>query len=221
MPFSGLKQYVTDYRAHLGEWKPVFSWEAVGAFLGPAIIGILIYLAIRDAPGYLRLTRTPSVDGTFEWITHNVKSIFYGIYVCLFAEAFYRRDWPLQRLVWRGLAAQIIFSGYIVYILKNAIGAARPFAAAAAYMPFAFRYDHQAFPSGHTVDIFISTLPLALYYRERHPWVFLVCSLSAALVAFSRMWLFAHSPADVLGGVALGCIGAYFAVSPAPAHSSR
>lgn len=215
MLFKALRNYTTEYRRHLGEWKPIFAWEAVGAFLGPLAIGILIYLAIHDSPTYLHLTRTPAVDNSFEWITHNLKSIFYGIYVCLFAEAFYRRDWPLQRLVWRGLAAQIIFSGYIVYILKNAIGAARPLAANPAFLPFAFRFDHQAFPSGHTVDILISTLPLALYYRQSHPWVFLVCSLSAALVAFSRMWLFAHSPVDIVGGVGVGLLGVLFAVRPA------
>lgn len=59
-----------------------------------------------------------------------------------------------------------------------------------------------SFPSGHTLASFEAAVSIWLYNRK---WgtVFLIL---AALIAFSRMYLFVHFPTDVLAGMGLGIL---------------
>ncbi|MCL1909559.1 MAG: phosphatase PAP2 family protein, partial [Kiritimatiellaeota bacterium] len=163
-------------------------------------------------------------------VTDYGKSFFYAVYAVLFARALWRRDKTRRHFCLRYLAAQILFSAIIVSGLKYGLGHARPnnagdytpkpaFVKTAsdpapeAYNVYAWgrlclpTSKHQSMPSGHTTDVMISALPLALLFRRKR-WVFALCSLSAALVAFSRLWIGVHHPQDVIAGVVIGTIGA-------------
>lgn len=62
-----------------------------------------------------------------------------------------------------------------------------------------------SFPSGHSASSFAAALTIFFYYRKQG----IVALAVAAMVAFSRMYLFVHYPTDVLCGALLGCIDAY------------
>lgn len=57
-----------------------------------------------------------------------------------------------------------------------------------------------SFPSGHTFASFASATALWLYYRRAGVAAYLL----AAVIAFSRLYLYVHFPSDVLAGMILG-----------------
>nr|WP_330398747.1 phosphatase PAP2 family protein [Lacrimispora celerecrescens] len=59
-----------------------------------------------------------------------------------------------------------------------------------------------SFPSGHTLASFEGAVSIWLYHRK---WGTAALIL-AALIGFSRMYLFVHFPTDVLGGLILGVL---------------
>jgi undecaprenyl-diphosphatase len=59
-----------------------------------------------------------------------------------------------------------------------------------------------SFPSGHTLASFEGAVSIWLYNRK---WGTAALIL-AALIGFSRMYLFVHFPSDVLGGLVLGAL---------------
>ena len=59
---------------------------------------------------------------------------------------------------------------------------------------------NRSFPSGHVVDNFAAASVLALLFRRRGWWYFLV----ATLVGYSRIYTGAHWPSDVLLSALLG-----------------
>ncbi|MGN0025788.1 phosphatase PAP2 family protein [uncultured Clostridium sp.] len=57
-----------------------------------------------------------------------------------------------------------------------------------------------SFPSGHTASSFAAATVLGYYFKK---WNYLFYFL-AALIAFSRLYLFVHYPSDILVGIILG-----------------
>lgn len=62
-----------------------------------------------------------------------------------------------------------------------------------------------SFPSGHTQASVIAATIITLNKKE---WGWIVIPL-AALIAFSRLYLYVHFPSDVLGGAVIGVIIGY------------
>lgn len=61
-----------------------------------------------------------------------------------------------------------------------------------------------SFPSGHAASSFTAALTIFFYYKKPGA----IALVAAAMIAFSRMYLFVHYPTDVLCGVLLGCVDA-------------
>ncbi len=59
-----------------------------------------------------------------------------------------------------------------------------------------------SFPSGHTQSSFIAATILTLYQKK---WGWIVIPL-AALISFTRLYLYVHFPSDVLGGMFIGIL---------------
>ena len=57
-----------------------------------------------------------------------------------------------------------------------------------------------SFPSGHTFDAFAASVTLFLNHKKEG----IAAIVVAALIAFSRMYVFVHFPTDILGGMVLG-----------------
>lgn len=69
--------------------------------------------------------------------------------------------------------------------------------------PYLAEYQHDfSFPSGHTTASFEGATVILIRHRR---WGIAACVL-AALIAFSRMYLYVHYPTDILFGLILGVI---------------
>ena len=62
-----------------------------------------------------------------------------------------------------------------------------------------------SFPSGHTLASFEAATVLMLNNRK----LGIPATILAALIAFSRLYLYVHYPTDVLGGAVVGVISGY------------
>lgn len=91
-------------------------------------------------------------------------------------------------------------------ILKNLFGRLRPCDVNTSIQLLIARPDSFSFPSGHTAASFAAVAALKLA-GERRLWK--PALALAALIAFSRMYLYVHYPTDILGGVAVGIFAGY------------
>lgn len=57
-----------------------------------------------------------------------------------------------------------------------------------------------SFPSGHTFASFASATALYLHHKKLGSAAFVL----AAIIAFTRLYLYVHFPSDILGGIILG-----------------
>ncbi|MDP2846574.1 MAG: phosphatase PAP2 family protein [Humidesulfovibrio sp.] len=111
------------------------------------------------------------------------------------------------------LAAQLLFSLTIERLLKIGIGRPRP-GVGGEFIPFSFDGAHNSMPSGHTAEMTVQTASLALFARSLS--VPLLMGLLLALMGASRLAVGAHHPTDLLGGLAVGCLGGLFCQRLAP-----
>lgn len=111
------------------------------------------------------------------------------------------------------LAAQLLFSLAIERLLKIGIGRPRP-GVGGECIPWSLDGAHNSMPSGHTTEMSVQTASFALFARGLG--VALLMGLLLGLMGLSRLAVGAHHPTDLLGGLALGCLGAAFAARLAP-----
>lgn len=89
-------------------------------------------------------------------------------------------------------------------ILKPLIGRGRPFFLRPELALLIHPPGDASFPSGHTAVSFAAVF--ALKASGSRLWI-PACVL-AAVIAFSRLYLYVHWPTDILGGILLGaCVG--------------
>ncbi len=92
--------------------------------------------------------------------------------------------------------------------LKNLVARPRPCAvdkSVTLLVPFPSEYS---FPSGHSASSFTAAAALFAYQRR----IGLIALFVAAVIAFSRMYLFVHYPTDILGGICIGVLDAFLVV---------
>ncbi len=95
-------------------------------------------------------------------------------------------------------------AGFLVgnTFLKNVIARERPCWIDSSVPLLIHNPRDYSFPSGHTLASFEGAVSIWLYHRK---WGTAALIL-AALIGFSRMYLFVHFPTDVLGGLILGVL---------------
>ncbi|MBI5520557.1 MAG: phosphatase PAP2 family protein [Desulfovibrio sp.] len=111
------------------------------------------------------------------------------------------------------LAAQLLFSLTIERLLKVGIGRPRP-GVGGDSIPWSLDNAHNSMPSGHATEMATQTSAFALF-AGRLAVAFLM-GLLLGLMGLSRLVMGAHHPTDLLGGLALGCLGGLFAARLAP-----
>lgn len=87
-------------------------------------------------------------------------------------------------------------------MLKPFVARIRPCDINTAVQLLVAKPDDYSFPSGHTAASFAAVG--ALYFTHWRYWKW--ASVLAALIAFSRLYLYVHFPTDVLAGAMLGLV---------------
>jgi membrane-associated phospholipid phosphatase len=112
-------------------------------------------------------------------------------------------------LTYHNLAFEVIFGTFALWLLVETIKVltdrARPFLDLAGTRVIGWREPGRSFPSGHTAQIFF----LATLLSRRLPLglpAALALYAVAALVGFTRIYVGAHYPRDVIGGAVLGSV---------------
>jgi undecaprenyl-diphosphatase len=110
------------------------------------------------------------------------------------------------------LALAVLATAVLVWAIKAAVGRVRPWIALGLPAPIAQPHDG-SFPSGHAagsfcVAVFLAlTIPAVWKGSRSSARVLAALALAiAALIAFSRVYLGAHFPSDVLAGALLGAL---------------
>ena len=102
-------------------------------------------------------------------------------------------------------------------ILKPLVARARPFTVNPAVELLITKPTDFSFPSGHTSASF--AVVSALFFRKERLWI--PAGILAALIAFSRLYLYVHYPTDVLAGALVGILAGWIAVKGTEAIQIR
>ena len=131
------------------------------------------------------------LSGTVIWAdsAQRCKVHLAAVFACNFANHMYAVG---ERIV-RG-------AGLDFDVLKPLIARVRPCDVNTAVQLLVARPDDFSFPSGHTGASFAEVT--ALYAGGNRLWI--PALLLAALISFSRLYLYVHYPTDVLAGILLG-----------------
>lgn len=93
----------------------------------------------------------------------------------------------------------------IIEIIKAIVERARPFLAMEGIRVIGWRERGKSFPSGHTAQAFFMATLINRYFEFRTPFSELLFA-AAGMVAFTRIYVGAHYPRDVIGGAMLGSV---------------
>ncbi len=110
----------------------------------------------------------------------------------------------------RRLGMNVLISivlGYVTgnLILKNLFARSRPCWVRPDVSLLVAAPKDYSFPSGHTLVSFEGAVSI---FRYKRSWGIAAIAL-AAVIAFSRLYLFVHFPTDILGGLVLGTVNAW------------
>ena len=139
--------------------------------------------------------------------------IFYFIFIGLIFYSLYKKDIKLKKASWAYVRAQLIFSFVVVRSMKIFFGRARP-GHGAEFTFFSLDSRYHSFPSGHSVDAFVSGVFLFYLLKDsKYSKYRFLPIVYACLMALLRVIVGAHYPSDVVAGTAIGTLGACFFVS--------
>lgn len=143
---------------------------------------------------------------------------FYLVYAAILARGLWSASREATALALAYLAAQLAVSLALERLLKIAIGKPRP-GVGGPFLPWSLDPGHHSLPSGHTQEITLQALPLALRAAS---WLApLGLGLAAGAMGASRVALGWHHPSDLLAGWLVGCLGGLFIQRLAPHIAKR
>ena len=148
--------------------------------------------------------RTDFLDTVIVKLTELVGS--YGE-IWLIAAAVMLTNRKTRRCAYTMLISYLLVFGIGQLWLKNVIVRGRPCNIDRAVKLLVERPTSWGFPSTHTGWAFAAATSVFLHHKKAGIAVLAL----AALIAFSRLYLFVHFPSDVLGGIVLGVLAALVA----------
>jgi len=133
------------------------------------------------------------------WIFTQIGNGAFGILLCIFLY------FSGERRLSAGLLLGILSLWLAVEIIKAIVERSRPFLAMESARVIGWRERGLSFPSGHTSQAFFMATLLSQYLHVG-PLLGGVVYASASIVAFTRIYVGAHYPRDVIGGAILGSV---------------
>ncbi len=181
----------------------------------PIVVLPIIILFIFDVPIWQAARDLIEPDYLYipELFTHYGLYLFYLILGAVLIYAIVRKNRHLIAFCLAYIKTQLLFSLVLVRVLKMLLGRPRP-GKGFEFTFFATDFSHNAFPSGHSADAFVSGV--FLYYlldQSKHAEYRFLPLVYAFLIAISRVFVSSHYPSDVAAGMAIGILGAWFFIS--------
>ena len=189
------------------KWQyPIFILFALMSIPVLFIFDESIWLAARDLvePDYYDIAKLFTKWGLY---------LFYAIFAGLWVYALVRKNRKFIHIGLAYLKAQLVFSLVVVRVLKVFFGRVRP-GHGSGFTFFGTTGNYNAFPSGHSADAFVSGV--FLYYllkQTKYARFRFLPLIYAFLIAISRVFVSAHFPSDVVAGMTIGILGAWFFIS--------
>ena len=155
---------------------------------------------------YINSSASPAKDNVFKFMSNSNTAMNLAIPAGLGLAAIIDRDTDMFENACVMVAASALNAG-VTLALKYTINRQRPFKTYPSLVVKKTDAGDPSFPSGHTSSAFATATSLSLAYPK---WYVIVPSyLWAGSVAYSRLYLGAHYPTDVLGGMIIGSGCAY------------
>ena len=186
------------------------------------ILSIFVLLALSVSP---RVNWSDSLVAKDYSLFLTVNNLHYGLVLneLMISMTLYGREivWIIVIIMffifggWLGkkiavtIGLSILVLTFLVPVIKNLVERPRPFVPKADFLLAADK--EYAFPSGHATIVAAGVAVVLALYRgsARRTFISIILSIEAALVCISRVYVGAHYPLDVLGGILLG-IGVSF-----------
>jgi membrane-associated phospholipid phosphatase len=144
--------------------------------------------------------RTPGMTHFMQGISNTTTEVSFAVPVGFFIAGAINHDNLMERKSGYMLETIVAGSG-IAIVMKYIVNRPRPSTKDTLIIP-ATDIGSPSFPSGHTSIAFATATSLSLAYPK---WYVIIPSyLWAGTVGFSRMYLGAHYPTDVLAGAIVG-----------------
>ena len=105
------------------------------------------------------------------------------------------------------LGIVLILSAILIQIMKESFDRERPFLTY-TFIEKLSTGGGSSFPSGHSMESFAMAMALCILFRQK--WLIFLFYGWACLVAYSRLALGVHYPADVLAGIFIGTVIGWF-----------
>jgi len=146
---------------------------------------------------WLRAHQSPFLDAVMAGLSDIARGGFLWIGFAVLIAFLHRSRWPAVVQVLLAVALSFVITDYVA---KPFFNRARPFESYADSRVYGYRPTTRSFPSGHAATAIAGACALASLAPEARVifWTF------AVLIAFSRVYLGVHYPADVLAGALLG-----------------
>ena len=194
------------------KWKyKIFIFIALMSIFILYIFDTPIWQAARDLvkPDYLYIP---------ELFTHWGLYFFYFIFAVIWIYGFIKKDRNLINIGLAYLKAQLVFALVVVRLFKVFLGRARPgYGSEFTFFETSFKYN--AFPSGHSADAFVSGIFLFYLLKQtKYAGCRFLPLIYAFLIAISRVFVSSHYPSDVVAGMTIGILGAWFFISRCQQH---
>jgi undecaprenyl-diphosphatase len=154
---------------------------------------------------WLRTFHSPYLDVLMAGVSDIARGGALWIGLALLVAAVHRARWPAAVQVLLVIATTWLATDMVAKPLFNR---ARPFEFDAKTRVYGFKPVTRSLPSGHAATAIAGAYALTRLAPEAG----LIFWLLAGLVAFSRVYLGVHYPADVLAGVVLGWAVALFVI---------